>query len=162
MNRFTAAGIVICGSILPLTGGHAESTTICGQTVNYVVTPPASDLSPELRALSGIWVGDTGTGRGQVETTMCIGFVIESIRSDATVSAKYVWGDKIKCFANGANFLIKPGVNPWEGKMTGGVLHFVSADGQYSFDLRVTNPNEMRGIFSTPTGPGNTQMSRRR
>ena len=45
--------------------------------------------------------------------------------------------------------------------MTGGVLHFVGADGRYSFDLRVTNSNEMRGIFSTPTGRGNTQMSRR-
>jgi len=161
MNRFTAAGIVICGSILPLTGGRAEPTTICGQTVNYVVTPPASDVSPELRALSGIWVGDSATG-SVGECKFCIGFVIESIRSDATASAKYVWGDKIKCFANGANFLIKPGVNPWEGKMTGGVLHFVSADGQYSFDLRVTNPNEMRGIFSAPTGRGNAQMSRPR
>ena len=46
--------------------------------------------------------------------------------------------------------------------MTGGVLHFVSADGQYSFDLRVTNPNELRGIFSTPNGRGNAQMSRQR
>ena len=163
MKRFaSAAGVVICGSILPLSGGRAESTTICGQTVNYVVAPPASDVSPELRVLSGIWVGDTGTGGGVNETTMCIGFVIESIRSDAAVSAKYVRGDKVKFLAGGATRPIKPGVNTWEGKVTGGVLHFVSADGKYSFDLRVTNPNEMRGIFSTPTGPGNTQVSRRR
>ena len=86
MNHFAATGIVIFGLMLPLTGGRAESTTICGQTVNYVVTPPASDVFPELRALSGIWVGDTGTGSVS-ECTMCIGFVIESIRSDAAVSA---------------------------------------------------------------------------
>jgi hypothetical protein len=93
---------------------------------------------------------------------MCIGFVIESIRSDAAVSAKYVWGDKVKYLANGATVTIKPGVNTWEGKMAGGVLHFMSADGHYRFDLRVTNSNEVRGTFSTPKGSGNTQMSRRR
>jgi hypothetical protein len=157
-----AAGIAIGALILPVTNGRAETTTICGQSVNYALTSPTADLSPELRVFFGIWVGDTAIPAGGVaEATMCIGFVIESIRSNATVSAKYIWGDRVRYIANGNSISIKPGVNTWDGNITGEVLHFVSEDGKYSFDLHVAKTNELRGVFSTPTGRGDARMRRR-
>jgi hypothetical protein len=125
------------------------------------MTPPSSDVSPELRAFFGVWVGEarwpvSGVG----EATMCVGFVVESIGSNGTVSTKYIWGDKIS-YPRGSNFAITPGVNPWNGKMIGSVLHLETPDNQYSFELRVTSANELRGVFSTPTGKGPAQLMRR-
>jgi hypothetical protein len=97
-----------------------------------------------------IGLGNTGL--------MCIGFVIESIASDGTVSAKYIWGDSVK-YANGFRNTIKPGVNPWQGKVAGNALNFVSQDRRYSFELHVSG-NEMRGSFVTPTARGDVQMTR--
>jgi hypothetical protein len=160
MKCSASVGIAICAMIFPLTNGRAETTTICGQTVNYFIAPPAAALSSELRAYHGIWTGDAKVSSGVSEGIMCIGFVIESIAPDATVGAKYIWGDGVKFPANGARMSIKPGVSTWVGKIAGNALNFVSGDRKYSFELRVSG-NEMRGLFFTPDGQGDVQMRRR-
>ena len=159
MKCSAAVGIAICAMIFPLDNGRAETTTICGQTVNYSVAPPASNLPPELRSYHGIWMGDAQTIALNNVGLLCVGFVIESISPDGTVSAKYIWGDGVK-YANGLRNTIKPGVNPWQGKVAGNALNFVSEDRKYSFELHVSG-NEMRGLFVTPTGRGDVQMRRR-
>ena len=160
MKCSAAVGIAICAMIFPLANGRAETTTICEQTVNYTIAPPAAALSSELRSYQGIWTGDAKVSSGVSEGIMCIGFVIESIAPDAAVGAKYIWGDGIKFPANGARMAIKPGVRTWMGKLAGNGLSFVSGDRKYSYELHVSG-NEMRGLFFTPDGRGDVQMRRR-
>src|SRR4051812_24073226 len=100
MKCSAAVGIATCAMILPLANGRAETTTICGQTVNYTIAPPAAALSSELRAYQGSWMGDAQTIDLGNTGLRCVGLVIESIAPDGTVSAKYIWGDSVK-YANG-------------------------------------------------------------
>jgi hypothetical protein len=150
--------IATCALFLAPTDGHAETTTICGQRVEYAITPPAPDVSAEVRGFSGVWEGETGVPTGiAAEATMCIGFVIEGFGPGAKVRAKYVWGDRVKFIATGNGYAIKPGVSAWRGNITGNVMHF---DGEYSFELRLTRANQVRGIYSSPLGRGDAVLKR--
>ena len=142
--------------------GLTGSTTICGQSVSYTMTPPALDMSSELRALSGIWVGNATFPvpiSGVAEVTQCRGLIIESIAADGVVRSKHIWGDQIRFIANGANIAIKPGISNWKGKLTGNVVRFDSPTG-YVFELHLTTANEMRGAYLTPDGKGAAQFQR--
>ena len=159
MKCSAAVAIAICAMIFPLANGRAETTTICGQTVNYSLAPPASDLPSELRSYHGIWMGNAQTiGLGNTGL-FCVGFVIETIAPGGTVSAIYAWGDTVS-YANGYRHTIKPGATPWRGKVAGNAVILTSPDGRHSFELHIGG-NKMSGVYSNPGGRGDVQMSRR-
>jgi hypothetical protein len=159
MKRPAAIAMAICVSIFCLASGRAETTTICRQAVNYAAAPPAADLSPAHRAFHGIWAGEAQVPGGVSEGTMCIGFVIEHIASDATVKAQYIWGDGVRFGANGFTFAIKPGVAPWPGIIAGNVLRLSNENTAHAFELHAAG-NTMRGLFLTPNGRGDVQLRR--
>jgi hypothetical protein len=159
MRYLAAIGVAISALVLHPGDGRAQTTTICGQKVDYAMTPPAPDIPAGARAFSGIWVGRATQPSGNgTDVTLCIGFVIARIEPQGVVRARYVWGDSVTYHGNGV--AIKPGVSKWRGNLAGEVLHFVSQDGNYRFDLRVTGANELRGVYSTPDGPGDVQLKR--
>ena len=154
--------IAACALFLQPTAGRAETATICGQRVEYTVTPPAADAPAAVRGFSGVWEGETWIpGTNGSELAMCIGFVIERIAPDAGVGAEYVWGNRIRSFGNGNSFAIKPGVMPWEGRVEGDVIHFTNRSGRRSFELRMTGANTMRGVYSSPDGRSDAILNRR-
>lgn len=159
MRCFGAIGVAISALAFQPGAGHAQTATICGQKVDYAMTPPAPDIPARARAFSGIWVGQTTQPSGNgTDVTLCIGFVIARIEPQGVVRARYVWGDSVTYHGNGV--AIKPGVSKWRGNLAGDVLHFASADGSYRFDLRMTGADELRGVYSTPDGPGDVQLKR--
>jgi hypothetical protein len=159
MNFFAGAAAAACAFVLSLSAGHAETTTICGQSVEYSMTRAPSDASPELRAFLGIWVGEaTFPAGGPAEGTQCRGFVIESVGANGTVVAKQIWGDRVR-YSNGVGFAVKPGVRPWRGKTNGTALKFESPSG-YGFELRLVTASSLRGVYITPNGNGTIQLSR--
>ena len=52
---------------------RAATVKLCDQNVEYAITSPATDLSPALRALSGVWVGNVMFSQ---DAEMCVGMVI--------------------------------------------------------------------------------------
>jgi hypothetical protein len=152
--------IAACALLFQPMAGRAETATICGQRVEYTITPPAADTPAAVRGFSGVWEGETWvpTNNG-TEVSMCIGFVIERIAPDASVGARYVWGGQIQYHGNG--IAIKPGVRPWEGRVEGNVVRFVNRSGRRSFEFRMTGTNSMRGVCSSPDGRGDAALTRR-
>lgn len=155
-----AIPIAACAPFLQSAAGRAETATICGQRVEYTISPPAADTPAAVRAFPGVWEGETWvpTNNG-TEVSMCIGFVIERIAPDASVGAKYVWGSQVQYHGNG--IAIAPGVRPWEGRVVGDVIHFANRSGRRSFEFRMTGANAMRGICSSPDGRGDAMLKRR-
>ena len=63
----------------------AESIAACGQTVQYDIVAPAPELRADMRAFSGVWVGDWAN-------QLCGVLIVESVEKDGTVQTKYVNG----------------------------------------------------------------------
>lgn len=139
---------------------RAETAAICGQRVEYTINPPGADVAGEARPFSGKWVGFSMVSFGSNEGEMCIGFIFESFGPRDRIVAKYIWGDTIKIGANGSSSIIKPGANTWIGTLTGNVAHFVSADRKYTYDLRASGVDELRGYFYDPVGRGDVRLRR--
>src|SRR5262245_25628681 len=119
MKCVLVAGLTAGVLVAAATTASAKTATICGQKLDYTVQQPAADVPAPLRAFSGVWVGDAGTVVEVYDGSFCVGLVVESVRSDGTVTAKYVWGNRVKIYQGNVNFDITPGVVDWTGRIVG-------------------------------------------
>src|SRR5262245_42686080 len=149
MKHLLVAGLT-AGLMVAATTASAKTATICGQKLDYTVQQPTTDVPAALRAFSGVWVGDAGAVVEVYDGTFCVGLVVESVRADGSVTAKYVWGDKVKLQV-GTNFDIKPGVVDWSGRIVNNALILDTPNRAYSYELRVAG-NELKGKRSAPDG----------
>jgi hypothetical protein len=77
------AACLVALAVAPAAG--AETLNMCGQSVQYTVAPPSPQVPANLRAFSGLWIGNWPTG-------ICNAIVIESVLPDGTVNILDVYG----------------------------------------------------------------------
>lgn len=158
--RLTFAAGLAAGAMLASPPLLADTATICGQKVDYLLEPLAPATPQDLRAFSGVWIGEAGSKIEVYDGTFCIGFIVTSVKADGSVAAKYVWGDKLKLFV-GSTIDIKPGVVDWPGVISGGALRLDTPDGAYSYELRSVGTNELKGRRVGPDGKSDVQLKRK-
>lgn len=114
---------------------------LCGQRVEYGLSPPGSGLPADKSGFSGLWQGGVAYG---ATVEVCAGFVFERVWRDGAVG-QYAWST-----AEGYGIVgqVSQGVAKWGGQWQGDTLRSASPDGQDVWELRLTSPNEMNGFYS--------------
>jgi hypothetical protein len=141
-----AIGAALGFCVLHYAAGESRAATVklCDQNVEYAIASPAADLSPALRALSGVWVGNVMFSQ---DAEMCVGMVIEAVESNGTVRTKFAW---FAGSSTGMGNLASLGTTSWSGRVENGVLHLVGTQNgsTYTYDFQPTGANELRGYFA--------------
>ena len=130
--------VTLAFSVLIAERAVAESITACGQTVQYNITAPAPDVPADIRAFSGVWVGDWSK-------QLCGVLIVESIDKDGTAQTKYVFG------TNPGWGIARPGVTPWTGKITNGVLRLPPNRNGIGVDYTMKSPSSLAGLYNGRT-----------
>lgn len=142
------AGLVASGylSCAPIKA-QAQAPRICDQQVGYKLVPPAPDVSVDMRAFSGIWVGQWGN-------TRCSALVVESIEKDGSADVWYVFGPD-----SGASGRTG-GANRRKGAIVGKTLAFKS--GTASLEYQMVNTDELTGTFMGQGGQSRAAFRKQR
>lgn len=125
-------------SVLFAEAAIAESLTKCEQTVQYNITAPKPDVPADVRAFSGVWIGDWSN-------QLCGVLIVEAIQSDGTAQTKYVWG------SNPGWGIAKPGVSAWTGKIANGVLKLPPNSRGVFVDYTMKGPASLAGVYRGQT-----------
>ena len=126
---------------LTIAPGLAQSISECSQTIQYVVAPPAADVPPEMKAFSGVWLGNWGN-------QMCSVLIVENVGKDGAVTTKYAWG------ANPGWNIRQPGVRQWSGKIVGGVLTLTGNN--VSAQFRAADAQTLAATYTTTSQTSGT------
>lgn len=118
------------------TAQNGGTLTDCEQTVNYTLTPPASDVPPNVRAFSGIW-------SGKWEGHLCSVLVVESVKSDGTAALLYINGSV------GGQYAVKAGNARFAATIVGNKL--TSKGRTLTWEFVLQSPTQ---LSATRTGPG--------
>ncbi len=137
------AALAACALSFPVEQSLAATMKLCNRQVEYSITPPESDLAPELRALSGVWDGSVTFSPG---AEMCVGLIVEAIRRDGTVDTKLAWFTGPD---TGIGNQLSMGTVSWTGKVEGGVLRLVGTQNgnTYTYEFRPTAKDRIGGYF---------------
>jgi hypothetical protein len=125
----------------------AATLTLCQQDIHFSITPPAEDVPADVRAFSGVWLGNwRPSGR-------CIAWIFETVRRDGAVDLILVLGPMLGYAANagaagGSQYFRKQ-----KGKVEAGVLEYQNRDNLNPWvTYRISNPDEMIGKQKFPNG----------
>lgn len=140
----------------PLAHALADTTHLCGQKVDYSIE--RSEHRSDWHAYFGAWTGDAIVPDAGYSGLLCVGFVMESMTRDGTVTARFAWADGIR-YPNGYTLTVRPGVSRLRGKRTGDTLLFVGNDGYFRLELR-PNGNALLGDYTTRKGKGDVRLTR--
>ncbi len=135
-TRHWAAAIAATG-LLAAYAAHGETLSHCGTKTNYQLSAPAGDVAPGLKAFSGIWVGSWASGQ------LCSALIVESVQSDGSVRARYVWG------TNPDWRIREPGSQSRTGKISNGTLLLPGGGGNPKIEFRMVNAGELDATFTT-------------
>lgn len=134
--------------------GQAQSTSLCGQKVNYRHAIPGT--AGGAAELIGVWQGElTANNSYQREYYRCLGIVIESVALDGTVAAKYGFGDSLK-FSMQGSFAVKPTQGSWQGKLVNNTLTL----GDHLRNVRPAGGKRLEGNFVDKWGHGPVWFNR--
>ena len=120
---------------------RADTLSVCGHSVEYKVDLPAADVPANWRGFSGVWVGNSDFG-------MCLGLIVESIKSDGTAKVLRINGPF------GGGMPVVPRAYRFDAKLEGAKLWMTPPGFQFTYVLR--SPAELAvtasGAQSTYTG----------
>jgi hypothetical protein len=152
-SRYLAAVALAVGLPFAGTSVHAASATVCGQSLEYDLTPPSADVGTKARLLVGVWVGEVFAKNPQnLDYTRCFGLVIEHVTAGGIVLGQYAAGPSVKMMYSGTAFTVKPVTRSLNGKIDGDVMSF--RDSIWTFEIQLPESDRMQGRFSNQSGPG--------
>lgn len=135
-----------------------QTVTICGQKIDYAQRQPGS-TSVAGSNLMGVWEGERGEPNPQgLDTSMCVGFVIEAIAPDGKVKATHAWGDRMRLLYNGNGIAIKPGVGHWQGQLTNNSI--VLSNKNLNYEIHLAGLDKMRGTYQNAWGKADVSLTR--
>ena len=128
------------------TAATAETLRACQLEIEYKIIHPAPDLSPNLRAFSGVWLGHWKSFpfTHGANNPFCAGLIVEHIDRDGTAQTIYFRGP------NSAVNMTRPSKGPWVGKISGSVLKLPRDPmwvAREYIDFQLKSPTELEGTF---------------
>lgn len=134
ITRFLGATAICVGALTINCEAKAETFKGCGMTVDYQVEGPPAGLSPAATSLYGVWMGVW-------DNVLCSALIIESIKPDGAVRARYIYG------TYSGWGIAQPGVNTWTGTFSNNKLVFKGTRG--GADYTISGAGKLDGTYYT-------------
>jgi hypothetical protein len=148
MHRLMPFACFIVVTVPAAMPASAETLKACELEIEYRISDPAPDLPPNLRAFSGIWLGQWKSFpfTHGADNPYCAGLIVERVDRDGTAKTIYFRGSSW----NTSGGLKRPSKGPWMGKISGNVLN-LPRDPKWVareyIDFQLKSPSRLEGTF---------------